>query len=529
MSVSCSCGASLETTLLAPGETVSCESCGQQVLAVSPSIAGLLTEVVGDARVELPDGASASTHTETSRLKRDLSARQLARFDIVGHLGAGGMGEVLLARDDDLARDVAAKVIRGDGDAYRMAKFFREARITGQLEHPGIVPVYELGLAEGRQPFLVMRRVEGQTIAELLADDDRPFPLGERLQVFMRICEAIAYAHSRGVIHRDLKPDNVMVGRFGEVYVMDWGLARVGDGPDPLAVDVAAGPASQAAGELPEAARTQDGAVMGTPAYMPPEQAAGELERLGPRSDIYSLGALLYELLCDRAPYAGGTALHIIHKVLEGELQPPSDRTERPVPWELEQVVLRAMAHDPEQRFGEALELRADVERFLTGAALTTVRYTPLQRLVKWVRRNRAAVGIVAACLLAAGLATTMALRHRQTRAEHARLVDEAREHSRARRWDDALASAQRASQLEATADVWDLIRQASMGAEDFAFYQELVPGLMVRLGVGLPEPRARRPLHSTMFDLDEAALPIGAKLLARTATRLAFEYQGRT
>jgi serine/threonine-protein kinase len=244
------------------------------------------------------------------------------------------MGAVLRAFDPDLGRDLAVKVLREEfrGRAGLERRFLEEARLTGRLQHPGVVPVVEAGrLADGR-PFFTMKLVQGRTLADLLRE--RPDPsrdLPRLLAVFEQVCQTMAFAHSRGVIHRDLKPSNVMVGEFGEVQVMDWGLAKApgrGEGADPSAA--AAPPSafggSEAVTVLPPAApaemgpaRTTVGAVLGTYAYMPPEQARGEVDRLDARCDVFALGAMLCEILTGRPPYEGAEGVDLWRQASEGE------------------------------------------------------------------------------------------------------------------------------------------------------------------------------------------------------------------
>jgi hypothetical protein len=232
------------------------------------------------------------------------------------------MGSVYLARDTDLRRDVALKFIRPEllTAAATVARFEREARITATLAHPGIPPVHALGRLPDGQPFLVMKLIHGRTLEELLAA--RPDPsheLDRFIEVFEQICQAVAYAHSRGVIHRDLKPANVMVGEFGEVQVMDWGLAKVlGEGGDERGPDGAepCGPELTGAG------------VLGTPAYMPPEQARGETGTLGKSADVYSLGAILCVVLTGRPPLTGGVA-DVLRRSAAGELSDAHESVRR--------------------------------------------------------------------------------------------------------------------------------------------------------------------------------------------------------
>ena len=352
--------------------------------------------------------------------------RTLGRHEVKGRLGAGGMGEVFAVHDPVLEREVAVKVVRGGLSPVAREKFVREALITGQLEHPGIVPLYDMG--EGATPYFVMRKVAGTDLQAVLAQADPP-GLVELLAIFVKVCEAVAFAHSKGIIHRDLKPANVMTGAFGEVYVMDWGLAkRVGD------KDRARG-----GGAAPtEDGATLDGTVMGTPQYMPPEQADGEIARLDERSDVYSLGAILYHLLTGVPPYDGSTSLAILEKVTAGPPDPPSARVrgDREIPWELEAVCVKAMAHAQDARYSSASALKHDVESFLAGRFVGAARYGPWAAVRKWAARNKALVrGAVA--VLAAGLAVAGVLDHRaraaarDLRARHVALVAAAQDRLR--------------------------------------------------------------------------------------------------
>ncbi|MHC4451286.1 MAG: serine/threonine-protein kinase, partial [Planctomycetota bacterium] len=237
--------------------------------------------------------------------------RHNGRYEVLGELAVGGVGEVWKGRDIDLCRDVALKVLR-DRHAENpelIQRFVEEAQIGGQLQHPGIVPIYELGLQPDERPFFSMKLVKGKTYAALLAERKRPDEQARRfLQVYEQACQTIAYAHARGVIHRDLKPSNIMVGAFGEVQVLDWGFAKVlrrGGIADErkakrTAHDVTKIATLRSHGEGSESIA---GSVMGTPAYMPPEQALGLVDELDERSDVFSLGAILCEFLTGAPPY----------------------------------------------------------------------------------------------------------------------------------------------------------------------------------------------------------------------------------
>jgi serine/threonine protein kinase len=278
---------------------------------------------------------------------------------------SGGMGSVWLAHDTQVGRDVALKELRAEAAAGPTAKrFLREAMITGRMEHPGVVPLYEIGHdpATGR-PFYTMRFVRGQTLGARAADfhdrrragHDDPLELVRLLTAFVSVCNTVAYAHSHGVIHRDLKGENIILGDFGEAIVLDWGLAKRLDESDD-APDTAA-----PAVTLPDAGDTVMGEVLGTPAYMAPEQADGRLDLVGPRTDVFGLGAILYQILTGRAPFTAADTLSVLRMAARGEMPPP--RTHWPdVPPGLEAACLKAMSRDPAARHASAVELAQEVQ-----------------------------------------------------------------------------------------------------------------------------------------------------------------------
>ncbi|MDP1805537.1 MAG: serine/threonine-protein kinase, partial [Acidimicrobiales bacterium] len=259
------------------------------------------------------------------------------RYQLLGEIARGGMGVVLKGRDPDLGRDLAFKVLRAElaGKPAAVQRFIEEAQVGGQLQHPGVVPVYDLGrFADGR-PYFAMKLVKGCTLADLLAE--RPSPTADRgrfLQIFLQVCQTVAYAHAKGVIHRDLKPANVMVGAFGEVLVMDWGLAKVlprGGIADEEKANLASGGRQPPGFEEPTVihtarsgsgagSETQAGSVMGTPAYMPPEQAGGEIDQLDERADVFGLGAVLCVILTGKPPYVADSADAVRLMAVRGKL-----------------------------------------------------------------------------------------------------------------------------------------------------------------------------------------------------------------
>ncbi|MFO0956321.1 MAG: serine/threonine-protein kinase [Isosphaeraceae bacterium] len=235
--------------------------------------------------------------------------RGRGRYEVAGELARGGIGVVLKGRDRDLGREVALKVLRAEhaNNPAMVRRLVEEAQIGGQLQHPGILPVYELGLDSARRPFFAMKLVRGRTLAALLDEREAlDADQGRFLAIFEAICQAVAYAHARGVIHRDLKPSNVMVGAFGEVQVVDWGLAKVLARGGPNSTGPDSGPTAVATVRSGDTdSRSEAGSILGTPSYMPPEQARGEVDSLDERSDVFSLGAILCEILTG-LPLCGG-------------------------------------------------------------------------------------------------------------------------------------------------------------------------------------------------------------------------------
>lgn len=356
-------------------------------------------------------GAARSALTGYELLIDRLAARgpDGTRYQVGRKIGEGGGGEVWEVRDEDLDRHVALKVA-GHRDLESSARFFAEAQVTARLEHPGIVPVHELGLRRDGRPYFVMRQIDGETLAEILAKrsakaDD--WPLERLIAVLHKVGETIAYAHGKGVIHRDLKPANVMVGTFGQVYVLDWGLVRT--------AGVSAGGANREDDALPGI--TQSGTVLGTPLYMSPEQAAGALESVGPASDVYSLGAMLYETLAGVAPLAtrspAQTPQQLIEEIKTAEPAPlPAS-----VPRDLAAICARAMARVPGRRYPTMSAFAEDLRAWLEKRPVSARPVGWLTRAGKWARRNRT-LAIAGAIVLVVTIVSSVVLLFYRERAE---------------------------------------------------------------------------------------------------------------
>ncbi|MFS8064758.1 MAG: bifunctional serine/threonine-protein kinase/formylglycine-generating enzyme family protein [Byssovorax sp.] len=301
-----------------------------------------------------------------------------SRYRDQGRIAAGSFGEVRRVYDAELERMVAMKLLRADvaGGPRSEARFLAETRLTAGLEHPGIIAVHDGGRLDDGRLWFTMREVRGRTLGDVIdevhaaagPDGFRETASGwtfRRLaDAFARVCQAVAYAHRRGVVHRDLKPDNLMTGELGEVMVMDWGLGRRLDAAEPeelVGAELTVDPAS--------AQLTRHGDVLGTPAYMPPEQACGQRELHGLPSDVYALGAVLYHLLAGRPPYRGGSALHVLQQVLAGSPVPVVEAAEgKPVPVELAAICEKAMAQEIGARYPDAEALAREVVAWLDGA-----------------------------------------------------------------------------------------------------------------------------------------------------------------
>lgn len=346
--------------------------------------------------------STAGTRTGDARAPKPLAPTSTP-FTIIRQHARGGLGVVNLARDVNIKREVALKQIlpQHADNALLNRRFLYEAQITGQLEHPSIVPVYCLGQDEAAHPYYVMRFVKGRTLDEIIKEHHaapNPIVFRELLRRFIAVCQAVAYAHSRGIIHRDLKPANVMLGDYGETLVLDWGLAkdiRQGAADPAMWVeerhetkskkqeDSFAGDNSKSRFES-SSELTMQGQIIGTPAYMAPEQAEGRTELHGPPTDIYALGGILYKILTGhspQAPTASGTGTTGQRKFTFMPSPPPSQTTKDVDPI-LERHCMRAMATDPAARFPRALELAQEIQRWLDEHPLSFKAATMTEKAV---------------------------------------------------------------------------------------------------------------------------------------------------
>ncbi|MFT7667679.1 MAG: sulfatase activating formylglycine-generating enzyme [Planctomycetota bacterium] len=359
----------------------------------------------------------------------------IQRYKVVEELARGAMGAIVRVTDTDLGRDLAMKVMLArttvgkDGVMRRVppaavARFVEEARITGRLEHPGIPTVHDFGVDSEGNFYFTMPWVRGETLGDVLASERQGQSGWDRTRVLgliVQVCDALGYAHSEQVIHRDIKPRNVMVGEFGEVLVMDWGLARDRAGKEAPDVHLATPD-----GEDATPVMTRDGVVIGTPCYMSPEQAHGDVYRIGPQTDVYAVGAMLYELLIGHPPYAGigsKTPAHGIVRMVQQGPPPEALADKHDVPPELVAICQRAMAREKEDRFADVGALGRELRAFLEGRVVASYATGAWVEFRKWVGRNRWVAALAASLLLVSAVGVL-----RVASVERARRLDTERE-----------------------------------------------------------------------------------------------------
>jgi serine/threonine-protein kinase len=414
-----------------------------EALTSAPSALATLSQTLAFVpRVHLREPepvTSARQAVRTASAETPQPADRLARLQLLGEVARGGMGVIIKGRDSDLGRDLAVKVLleqhRENPDLIR--RFVEEAQISGQLQHPGVVPVYEFGALADHRPYFAMKLVKGRTLADLLAErtspaEDQPRLLG----IFEQVCLTMAYAHVRGVIHRDLKPSNIMVGSFGEVQVMDWGLAKVlpqGGAPDDQkAASIRPSTVIQTGRSGTDAELSQVGSVMGTPAYMPPEQASGDIDRLDERADVFALGSILCEVLTGQPAFTGRTGGEIHRKAARGDLADAFGRLDVcGADAELAGLTRECVTSEPEDRLRNAGAVAERLTAYLASVQ-ERLRTSELARVEAQARakeeakRRRLQVGLAASVLALAtvgGLATAAYLHQRQARAAQVELA----------------------------------------------------------------------------------------------------------
>ncbi|MCP4654848.1 MAG: protein kinase [bacterium] len=311
-----------------------------------------------------------------------------------GEVGRGGMSSVRRVFDHTLLRELALKVLpHPDEEAQRRTqRFIKEAQITAQLDHPYIVPIHELSVDESGQHYFTMKLVQGKTLAAAVerigSERLSPENLSRLLDVLLKVCDALSFAHSRGVIHRDLKPANIMVGEFGQVSLMDWGVARLLCQDDPMDAEVSSRPIEVSYDQ--DNTLDQPGRIVGTLSFMPPEQVEGRHEQVDERSDVFSLGATLYHVLTGHPPYRSKSRVKLLFEVVSCDFVPPDLAVaDGRVPAELARITMKAMAADPADRFPSVQAMRDDLERFLRGSWHQRIKTFPVGSLI--VREGDAA------------------------------------------------------------------------------------------------------------------------------------------
>jgi len=321
------------------------------------------------------------------------------KYLLKDELGRGASGRIILAKDIHIGREIAVKELLKDNrpgflkkkkPGYYvniMKRFLREARITGQLEHPSIIPVHEIGIKDDGTLYYTMRRIQGKTFHQVIKSADTTEKKLKLLPHFIDVCNAVAYAHSMGVIHRDIKPDNIMVGPYGETFLVDWGIAKAPNLPeikDPDSVDITASSIDSGV----NIADTIVGSVIGTPSYMPPEQASGKIDKVDDRSDIYSLGAVLYRVLTGTRPFASNNVYKTINETINGKLSHVLELNPE-IPPEIAEVAMKALSREKENRYSSASEITEEISSWMSGGKVSVYNYSSIELLKKFYNKNK--------------------------------------------------------------------------------------------------------------------------------------------
>lgn len=358
-----------------------------KTLVIEPSTSENGGNMIND-QAEIADDAVIS----------QLTVKPSGKYKFVRSVGFGGMKAVMQVKDKDTTRHIAMAIIPDAEDRPQsdINRFIQEARITARLEHPNIVPVHDIGVDTSGSPYFTMKLLRGQNLSDIIRkmrEDDyrtlKEYDLTRLLRIFVKICNGIEFAHSKQVIHLDLKPDNIHVGDFGEVLILDWGLARFIGEPDQYLTET-----EDDFDSLPQNKSLQrytiDGITKGTPGYMAPEQAAGQNKLKDERSDIYALGAILYAILSFESPMAGKPVKDILMETIYGNIEFPkhSETMRRPIPAALEAVMLKAMSREPADRYQSVNELREDIFAFLAGYAPKAEDASSIKKTYLFINRN---------------------------------------------------------------------------------------------------------------------------------------------
>ena len=398
------------------GTDTFCRAHLQREIEISalPGVSRVFDALGDDHRVRRPDDSAGQTDDGPGD-----------RYESLGLVGEGAMGRVLLARDKVLRRKVAYKLLhqRALGNPRTAWRFLTEAQITAQLDHPNVIPLYALEQTRQASLAYAMKLIQGQTLKEVVAAHrDKPVGaakarerLAERLEIFLRVCDGVEYAHSRGVIHRDLKPANVMIGPFNEVYVMDWGIAKA-IGRTTALDDLVSTDGDAESGDSP--VMTQIGDVVGTPAYMSPEQASGETTALRDTSDQFSLGVILFELATLQRAFDGPSSTAVLLKVMTADVAPLKHAHGHAIPRELAAICRKALAQQPEARYRSVGALTDDLRAFLRGDAVRACPDNFVQKRMRWLSQHRYATAMILLATLGLGVAFTLyfEFQHREAR-----------------------------------------------------------------------------------------------------------------